>query len=186
MTRNQIVIEDIVELINEHGGIESFSQAMSQLMDRAMAIERADVLGAEPYQRTDTRCGYANGFKPKTLHTRLGPVPLKVPQVRGDVSFYPSALTKGPQTERALTLAVAEMYIQGVSRRKVEPILEKLVGHGISSSICSKTPRPMCRKKRWPTRSQKIFVMCLTLRIDTELVNDLKKPSPSMPNRLQC
>jgi len=85
MTRNQIVIEDIVELINEHGGIESFSQAMSQLMDRAMAIERADVLGAEPYQRTDTRCGYVNGFKPKTLHTRLGPVPLKVPQVRGDV-----------------------------------------------------------------------------------------------------
>ena len=138
MTRNQIVIEDLVELINEHGGIESFSQAMSQLMDRAMAIERADVLGAEPYERTDTRCGYANGFKPKTLHTRLGPVPLKVPQVRGDVSFYPSALTKGPQTERALTLAVAEMYIQGVSTRKVEPILEKLVGHGISSSSVSK------------------------------------------------
>jgi putative transposase len=138
MTRNQIVIEDLVELINEHGGIDSFSQAMSQLMDRAMAIERADVLGAEPYQRTETRCGYANGFKPKTLHTRLGPVPLKVPQVRGDVSFYPSALTKGPQTERALTLAVAEMYIQGVSTRKVEPILEKLIGHGISSSSVSK------------------------------------------------
>jgi len=138
MTRNQIVIEDLVELINEHGGIDSFSQAMSQLMDRAMAIERADVLGAEPYERTDTRCGYANGFKPKTLHTRLGAVPLKVPQVRGDVSFYPSALSKGPQTERALTLAVAEMYIQGVSTRKVEPILEKLVGHGISSSSVSK------------------------------------------------
>ena len=102
MTRNQIVLEDLVELINEHGGIDSFSQAMSQLMDRAMAIERADVLGAEPYQRIDTRSGYANGFKPKTIHTRLGPVPLKVPQVRGDVSFYPSALTKGPQTERAL------------------------------------------------------------------------------------
>ena len=72
MTRNQIVLEDLVELINEHGGIDSFSQAMSQLMDRAMAIERADALRAEPYQRTDTRCGYANGFKPKTLHARLG------------------------------------------------------------------------------------------------------------------
>jgi len=130
MTRNQIVIEDLVELINEHGGIDSFSQAMSQLTDRAMAIERADVLGAEPYQRTDTRRGYANGFKPKTLHTRLGPVPPKVPQVRGDVSFYPSALTKRPQTERALTLAVAEMYIQGVSTRKTEPILEKLIDRG--------------------------------------------------------
>lgn len=138
MTRSQILIEDLVELINEHGGMDSFSKAMSLLMDKAMTLERAEVLEAEPYERTETRRGYANGFKPKTLHTRLGDVPLRVPQVRGDVSFYPSALTKGSQTERALTLAVAEMYIQGVSTRKVKPILEKLVGHGISSSSVSK------------------------------------------------
>ena len=138
MTRSQILIEELVELINEHGGIDSFSQAMSVLMDNAMTLERTQVLEAEPYERTETRRGYANGFKPKTLHTRLGEVPLRVPQVRGDVNFYPSALTKGPQTERALTLAVAEMYIQGVSTRKVKPILEQLVGHGISSSSVSK------------------------------------------------
>jgi transposase-like protein len=138
MTRSQILIEELVELINEHGGMDSFSQAMSLLMDNAMTLERAEVLEAEPYERTETRRGYANGFKPKTLHTRLGEVPLRVPQVRGDVRFYPSALTKGPQTERALTLAVAEMYIQGVSTRKVKPILEQLVGHGISSSSVSK------------------------------------------------
>jgi transposase-like protein len=138
MTRSQILIEELVELINEHGGMDSFSQAMSLLMDNAMTLERAEVLEAEPYERTETRRGYANGFKPKTLHTRLGEVPLRVPQVRGDVNFYPSALTKGPQTERALTLAVAEMYVQGVSTRKVKPILEHLVGHGISSSSVSK------------------------------------------------
>jgi transposase-like protein len=138
MTRSQILIEELVELINEHGGMDSFSQAMSLLMDNAMTLERAEVLEAEPYERTETRRGYANGFKPKTLHTRLGEVPLRVPQVRGDVRFYPSALTKGPQTERALTLAVAEMYVQGVSTRKVKPILEQLVGHGISSSSVSK------------------------------------------------
>ena len=56
MTRNQIVLEDHVELINEHGGVDSFSQATSQLMDRAMAIERADMLGAEPYQSIDSGC----------------------------------------------------------------------------------------------------------------------------------
>jgi transposase-like protein len=138
MTRSQILIEELVELINEHGGIDSFSQAMSVLMDNAMTLERTQVLEAEPYERTETRRGYANGFKPKTLHTRLGQVPLRVPQVRGDVNFYPSALTKGPQTERALTLAVAEMYVQGVSTRKVKPILEQLVGHGISSASVSK------------------------------------------------
>ena len=111
------------------------------LMNHAMAIERADAIGAQPlaqpYQRTDRRRGHANGYKPKTLRTRLGDVPVKVPQVRGDVSFYPTALDKGPQTERALHLAVAEMYIQGVSTRRVEPILQQLVGHGISSTSVS-------------------------------------------------
>src|SRR6056297_286506 len=137
MTRNDIVLEQLVELINHHGGIDAIGQAVGALMNHAMAIERADAIGAQPYQRTERRRGHANGYKPKTLHTRLGDVPVKVPQVRGEVSFYPTALDKGPQTERALHLAVAEMYIQGVSTRRVEPILEQLVGHGISSTSVS-------------------------------------------------
>jgi len=103
-----------------------FHRPMSLLMDNAMTLERAEVLEAEPYERTETRRGYANGFKPKTLHTRLGEVPLRVPQVRGDVSFYPSALTKGSQTERALTLGCrGDVPSQGVSTRKVKPIPRK-------------------------------------------------------------
>ena len=66
MTRSRILLEDLVELINEHGGMDSFSQAMSLLMDNAMTLERAEVLEAEPYERTETRRGYANGFKSKT------------------------------------------------------------------------------------------------------------------------
>ena len=138
MTRDNIVLDQLVELINYHGGIDALGEAIGTLMNFAMRIEREDALGAKPYERTDRRQGYANGYKPKTLHARIGDIPLKVPQVRGDVSFYPSALTKGPQTERALNLAVAEMYIQGVSTRRVAPILEQLVGHGISSSSVSK------------------------------------------------
>ena len=138
MTRDAIVLDQLVELINYHGGVNAIGQAVGHLMNFAMKIERADALGAEPYERTDQRRGYANGFKPQTLHSRLGDIPLNVPRVRGEVSFYPSALTKGPRTERALNLAIAEMYIQGVSTRKVEPILAKLVGHGISSSSVSK------------------------------------------------
>jgi transposase-like protein len=126
-----------VELINHHGGIDAINQAVGVLMNHAMAIERAEALGADPYQRTERRRGYANGFKPKTIRTRLGEIPVKVPQVRGDVAFYPTALDKGPQTERALNLAVAEMYIQGVSTRRVEPILRQLVGHGLSSTSVS-------------------------------------------------
>ncbi|MFP3938114.1 MAG: IS256 family transposase [Phycisphaerae bacterium] len=138
MARNDIVLDQLVELINQHGGSEAFAQAIGTLMNFAMQVERAEALGAQPYERTDARRGYANGFKPKTLRGRLGEIPVRIPQVRGDVSFYPSALTKGPQVERALNLAVAEMYVQGVSTRRVEPILKKLVGHGISSTTVSK------------------------------------------------
>lgn len=138
MTRNDIVLDQLVELINHHGGSDAFAEAIGTLMNFAMRIERAEVLQAEPYERTDRRRGYANGFKPKTLRGRLGEIPVKVPQVRGELSFYPAALAKGPQVERALNLAVAEMYVQGVSTRRVEPILQKLVGHGISSSTVSK------------------------------------------------
>jgi transposase-like protein len=138
MTRNDIVLDQLVELINHHGGSDAFAEAIGTLMNFAMRIERAEALDAEPYERTEHRRGYANGFKSKTLRGRLGDIPVQVPQVRGEVSFYPSALTKGPQVERALNLAVAEMYVQGVSTRRVEPILRKLVGHGISSSTVSK------------------------------------------------
>ena len=138
MTRSDIVLDQLVELINQHGGSDAFAEAIGTLMNFAMQIERAEVLEAEPYERTERRRGYANGFKPKVLHGRLGDIPVEVPQVRGEVSFYPSALTKGPQVERALNLAIAEMYVQGVSTRRVEPILRKLVGHGISSSAVSK------------------------------------------------
>src|SRR5947209_3956475 len=88
-----------------------------------MKLERSAALGAGPYQRTEHRTGYANGYKPKTLHTRLGPLTVEVPQARG-VEFYPSALEKGIRSERALKLAVAEMYVQGVSTRKVAAITE--------------------------------------------------------------
>lgn len=138
MAQNPIILDQLVELINFHGGIDALSEAVGALMNFAMRVDRADILGAQPYERTTERRGYANGFKPKTLRTRLGDIPVQVPQVRGEVDFFPSALTKGPQVERALYAAVAEMYLQGVSTRRVEPILKKLVGRGISSSTVSK------------------------------------------------
>ncbi|XHR31067.1 MAG: transposase [Chthoniobacteraceae bacterium] len=83
---------------------------------------------AAPYERTPERKGYANGFKPKTRNTRLGAMTVAVSQVRGEVNFYPSALERERRSERALPLAIAEMYVQGVSTRKVTAILEQLVG----------------------------------------------------------
>ena len=102
-----------------------------------MKLERAEALGAGPYQRSETRRGYANGFKPKTVNSRLGRLNLQVPQTR-DVEFYPSALERGERSERALKLAVAEMYVQGVSTRKVAAITQELCGLEVSSAQVSR------------------------------------------------
>lgn len=78
---------------------------MQVLLNEAMKLERSAVLGARPHERTPLRRGQANGFKPKTVETRLGPLELRVPQTRG-VPFYPSSLEKGQRSERALKLAI--------------------------------------------------------------------------------
>jgi len=95
------------------------------------------VLEADPYQRPEKRKGYANGFKPKTVSTRLGELALAVPQVRGEVEFYPSALERGVRSERALKCALAEMYGQGVSTRKVTEVMRELCGLEVSSTQVS-------------------------------------------------
>jgi putative transposase len=115
------------------------AEAMRLLLNHAMQAERSKALGAAPYERSTTRKGHANGFKPKTLQTRLGELTLEVPQVRGELEFYPSILERGLRSERALTLAIAEMYIQGVSTRRVSAILGQLAGTlEISSSQVSR------------------------------------------------
>ena len=130
----------VVELLNREG-FEGMAQAIEILINEAMKIERNEFLKAAPYQRTDDRRGRANGFKDKEVHTRVGALRCRVPQVRdlpeGDHGFYPSSLEKGVRSERALKLAVAEMYIQGVSTRKVAEITQELCGLDISSAQVS-------------------------------------------------
>ncbi len=118
-------------------GQDGILEAMRILLNEAMLIERAQTLNAAPYERCDGRQGYANGFKPKTVRTRLGAVELQVPQTRG-VDFYPSCLEKGLRSERSLNCAMAEMYIQGVSTRKVTKVLEEMCGLEVSSSQVSR------------------------------------------------
>ena len=128
--------DEVVHLLAEHG-FDGMAQAFETLFNEAMKLERSAVLGAAPYERTDSRRGYANGFKPKTVTTRIGKLHFQVPQVRG-VEFYPSALERGVRSERALKLALAEMYVQGVSTRKVAAITHDLCGCEISSMQVSR------------------------------------------------
>jgi transposase-like protein len=128
--------QEILELLVEHG-FDGMAQAMQTLLNEAMRLERSQVLGAQPYQRTSQRRGYANGFKPKSVETRLGRLDLAVPQTRG-IPFYPTALERGTRSERALKLAIAEMYLQGVSTRKVTAVMEQLCGREVTSMQVSR------------------------------------------------
>ena len=118
-------------------GFDKLPELIRIVVNAAMQAERQQYLGAAPYQRTPERQDQANGYKPKTVKTRLGEITFDVPQVRkGD--FYPEALEKGLRSERALTMTLAEMYIQGVSTRKVTAVLEQLCGTSVSSTQVSK------------------------------------------------
>ena len=125
-----------MELLIEHG-FEGIADCIAILMNSAMQLERSRHLNAEPYERTGRRIGYANGYKNKTLHTRVGEVKLAIPQTRG-TEFYPKSLERGLRSERALKLALAEMYVQGVSTRKVSKITEELCGVEVSSAEVSR------------------------------------------------
>ena len=133
---NDNVLSEISEILfNE--GMGGLNSAITILINQAMQIERTKHLKANPYERSAERQGYANGFKDKDLKTRIGLLPLKIPQVR-DGDFYPSFLEKGLRSERALMLSMAEMYVNGVSTRKVQNIMEQLCGFNVSSSEVSR------------------------------------------------
>ena len=129
-------IGDAVELL-KHNGFDGLADAVAVLINASMLSEREDYLQAGPYERSAERRTHANGFKPKTINSRLGELQLRVPQTR-DCGFYPQSLEKGLCSERALMLAVAEMYIQGVSTRRVKAIVEELCGLDISSTQVSR------------------------------------------------
>ncbi|MBU4262745.1 MAG: IS256 family transposase [Proteobacteria bacterium] len=127
---------ELLELVASKG-LDEISEPVALLFNLAMRLEREKYLKAGAYERTEQREGYANGFKPKTIKTRFGQLDLAVPQVR-DGGFYPNSLEKGMRSERALKLALAEMYIHGVSTRKVARITEQMCGFEISSGQVSR------------------------------------------------
>ena len=128
--------EQVFQSLAEQG-FDGMAQAMQVLLNECMKIERQQAMGAAPFERSPARRGQANGFKPKRLKTRIGELHLAVPQVRG-MPFYPSALERGVRSEKALKLALAEMYVQGVSTRKMAQITEELCGCEVSSSEVSR------------------------------------------------
>lgn len=119
-------------------GLDGASEAPRILVDEASKIEHARFLDATPQERAEKRTDCANGFKPRTVMTRLGEQTFDPPQVHGG-SYCPSAREKGSRTEQALRLPLAERYVQGDSTRKVCGIVVKLLSPEVwisSPQIC--------------------------------------------------
>lgn len=123
-------------------GFDGMAQALELILNHGMRIERERYLQAQSYERTNDRISYANGYKPKSVNTRVGPLALQVPQTR-DCQFYPLALEKGLRSERALSIALAEMYVQGVSTRKVTAIISEMCGTEVSSTQVSNAAKSL-------------------------------------------
>jgi putative transposase len=105
-------------------------------IQQVLEEELTAFLNAEPYDRTEGRRGYRNGYKPRTLKTRVGQLELLVPKDR-EGRFQTELFEKYQRNEKALVLAIAEMYVQGVSTRKVKKVTEELCGLDISKSQVS-------------------------------------------------
>ena len=121
-------------------------RVLEHLLNQAMKSEVTEQLRADPHQRSDDRQGYRNGFKPRTLKTRVGTLELDVPQVRACEPYRPSMFAKWQRSERALLVACAEMYFQGVSTRNVRQVLDAMCDGDISSMTVSRVAQELDEK----------------------------------------
>ena len=138
--KDSLIDQIIKGLIGQ--GTEGVKPVLELLFNAAMKIEREQFLGAGAHERSEERKGYANGYKPKEVQTRMGSLALAVPQVRG-LGFYPQSIEKGSRSEKALKLAIAQMYLEGVSTRRVQDITEKLCGYEVSSTQVSRVTQEL-------------------------------------------
>jgi putative transposase len=110
---------------------------IEQVLQQMLEAEMTAHLGAAPYERTEMRTGQRNGYKPRQLHTRVGTLNLLVPQDRAG-TFSTQLFARYQRNEKALVLALMEMYLEGVSTRKVTAITETLCGTSFSKSLVSR------------------------------------------------
>ena len=141
---NSDVVSRLLQEVFSHR--DGAKRLLEHLLNQAMQAEASQHVGAERHQRSDERRGYRNGFKPRQLNTRVGELELSVPQVRACEPYHPSMFAKWQRSERALLVACAEMYFQGVSTRNVRNVLEQMCGGDVSSATVSRVAQELDEK----------------------------------------
>ena len=118
------------------GGEDFLRELVQRTVQQVLEAEMTSFLGAGTYERNGERRGWRNGYKPRTLKTRVGGLELRVPKDR-DGEFQTELFERYQRSEKALVLAMLQMYVEGVSTRKVSAITEALCGLEVSKSQVS-------------------------------------------------
>jgi len=131
---------------------ELFKELLRESLQEALAAEMTEAIGAEPGERSADRVGYRAGYYSRSLVTRIGKLELRVPRDR-EGKFSTELFERYQRSEKALVSALAEMYVQGVSTRKVKAITEELCGHAFSASTISQVNKGLdAALERFATR----------------------------------
>jgi putative transposase len=116
---------------------EAFSRLLEAILNQVLVAQSSEQLGAMPYERSEDRTAYRNGFRDRDLTTRIGSITLRIPRHRNG-EFSTTMFNRYQRSEQALVLAMIEMVVNGVSTRKIENITEELCGKSFSKSTVSK------------------------------------------------
>jgi putative transposase len=116
---------------------DSFREVFRSMLQELLESEIESHIGASRHERTESRRGHRNGYQPRMLNTRVGKIELMIPRDR-DGNFRTELFDRYQRSEKALVLAILEMYVSGVSTRKVRKITEELCGLDISKSQVSR------------------------------------------------
>ncbi|MEM0499172.1 MAG: IS256 family transposase [Methanothrix sp.] len=132
---------DLLEdyLIDQEEGLKKL---LTYFLNLVMQLEAIQQSGAEPYQRTESRKAHRNGYKERSLKTRVGEITLKKPQFR-EMPFETKVFERYSRVEKALISAVAESYIQGVSTRRIKSVVSQLGLENLSASSVSRLAKEL-------------------------------------------
>ena len=134
---NITITEELLHgLFLSNGRDEAFSKLLEEIFNQVLLAQSTEQIGAQPYERTEERTAYRNGFRDRQLTTRIGTLTLRVPRHRNG-QFSTELFARYQRSEQALVLAMMEMVVNGVSTRKVELITEELCGKKFSKSTVS-------------------------------------------------
>jgi putative transposase len=138
MALDQSVLSELLDALRTGDGADLVRDAVRLVLQELIELEAAEVIGAGRYERTETRRTERNGHRPRLLSTQAGDVELKVPKLRSG-SFFPSLLEPRRRIDQALYAVIAQAYVEGVSTRSVDDLVQALgIGSGISRSEVSR------------------------------------------------